>query len=234
VSASTKRASTKRPAARGAKTKTAAKAPAKVPKKSGTRRGAPKRTAAARKAAARAKDAGAIGPWGSTAQRGLRDLGIVAGMAAGAGVQEVASEFGVSVKTVREVCQRREARPSLLNAKPMEILEGFLGETRDTLDLLRAAAAGAVVSNNLPVLVGAAKAELLARRELMELMVAVGLMPRDLELFHAEHVLRSIADSMVAVIGKLEAGQIDAAEAGAVFRSLVADPEAQRRHQLPA
>ncbi len=216
---------TGKPAAKKAPAKRAA--PAKVPNKSGNRGGA-KRTAAAREAAAQAKAAGAIGPWGSTAARGLRDLGIVAGMAAGARVQEVAAEFGVSVKTVREVCARREARPSPLDAKPMEILDGFVRATEDTLERLRGASLAAAASGNLPVLVGAAKAEVTARRELMELLTAAGVMPQNVYLFMQEEVLRGVAKRMAQTMAAVGRGEIDAAAALEVFDAII-----ERREERP-
>jgi len=231
VTTSAKRTSKRTATARSAKAPAKRKPAAKVPKKSGTSGGASKRTAAARKAAAQAKAADAIGPWGTTTARGLRDLGIVAGMAAGADVKEVASGFGVSVKTVREVCQRREARPSLLNAQPMQILEGFLSETQDTLDRLKAAAGCAAASNNLPVLVGAAKAELKARRELMELMVAVGLLPSNLELVRVESVLRAMAVEMGNGLQRVKRGEITLDECHTLFRSIAQGHERHDRQQ---
>jgi predicted transcriptional regulator len=216
-----------------AKTPTTKRKPAaKVPKNPGTQGGARKRTAA-RKAAAQAKAAGAIGPWGSTGSRGMRNLAIVAGMAAGADVQEVASEFGISVKTVREVCQGREARPSMMSTAPMEILEGFLGETQDTLDRLKAAANGAAAANNLPVLVGAAKAEVIVRHELMELAQAVGLLPVHLSWFAAESTLRAMAKEMGSAVRRLRSGEITIDEMEELFTQIASEHKRDRQKALP-
>jgi hypothetical protein len=196
-------------------------APAKVAKKSAAPGGRTKAQKAAALAARRAKAAAAVGPFGSASQRALRDIAIVTGIAAGASVQEIAAEFALSERAVREVCARREARPSLLDARPIQVLEGFVRDTQDTLDRLKAAATAAAASNNLPVLVGAAKAEVIARRELIDLMVTVGAMPADLRTFRAESVLRQAAERLAMAMMELKRGEIDVDGAWAIFDEIV-------------
>lgn len=217
-----------------AKTKTKRKPAGKAASKRGGKRAStsapksrqsPKR---ASRAVAKAKAAGAEGPHGTDAQRSLRDAAIIARLETGAPQRDVAKEFGIAERTVREVRDKRAARPSPLDDTPMEILEGLAKDYLASVADFKAMAFRHGDANPA-VALGAMKGALVANERYLELMSLVGKLPENLELFRAEGVLRRVADELIAAMGRVERGEMSAAEAADFFRSLV---EGEERKQL--
>lgn len=203
------------------------KAPRKVKaaKKSAGAGGA--RAAAAVK---RAKDAGALGPGGTQAQRALRDAAIMAGLIAERTQAEVASELGISARTVREVKARAGKRPSILKKLPMDIVEELLAALREDIASFQAMAY-AHADANPSVAVAAKKGAMQARERLIEMLLALNVLPQNLSIFRSESIVRQIATEMVSTMGKAERGEITIQEAHAHFLSVI---DADKQRQLGA
>jgi hypothetical protein len=213
--AQARRPARKAPAKRAAPRKAAAKAAAPHP---GVKR--------ARKAVESAKRAGAIGPFGTDAQRCMRDGAIVSMLAAGSTQRVVASEFGLSLRTVQAVVAAQRKAPSLLDEVPMAIVESFVRSMRRRIAEFHAMNFHHADANP-SVAVAALKGAQRTEERLIEVLGELGKLPSNLSLLRAESVMRAIADTMLQAMFKLERGEIDAGEAMAVFRSAIA-PDEQR------
>jgi hypothetical protein len=209
--AAVRRAPAKRTAARAA-----GKSAVKTAKRGGRRTAAQK---AADAAAAEAKARGAVGPNGSDAQRAIRDGAIVMRLRAGVSDREVADEFGLAERTVREVREKRQAQ-SVRELVPAAILKELVEDLEDVIRAFRAIAYEQ--ASRMPaVAVGALRCELKARRELLDLQLATGLVPHDTFTYLAEEQVRRIAQQMLRTMLALTEGEIDAEAALQVFREVV-------------
>jgi hypothetical protein len=186
------------------------------------------------RAAAAAKAGGAIGKGDrgelDRHQRALRDTAIMARVAEGRTSAAIGEEFDISARSVEAVKAKWREGVAPLDRPPMEVVE-WLAEMhlRQFGDL--AAQAAACAGRNESVSLGAKKAAGDALVRYTELMCAVGLLPENLSLFRSERALRRLADELMLVMERVEAGEMNAAEAGAFFKSLVSDAPAT---QLPA
>jgi hypothetical protein len=186
------------------------------------------------RAAAAAKAGGALGKSDrgelDRHQRALRDTAIMARVAEGRTSKAIGEEFGISERSVESVKAKWREGVAPLDRPPMEVLE-WLAEVhlRQFGDL--SAQAAACAGRNESVSLGAKKAAGDALARYTDLLCAVGLLPENLGLFRSERALRRLADEMLLVMERVEAGDMDAAEAGAFFTSLVSDAPAA---QLPA
>ena len=183
------------------------------------------------RAAATAKAGGALGKGDrgelDRHQRALRDTAIMARVAEGRTSAAIGEEFGISARSVEAVKAKwREGVPPL-DRPPMEVVE-WLAEMhlRQFGDL--SAQAAACAGRNESVSLGAKKAAGDALARYTELMCAVGLLPENLSLFRSERALRRLADELLDVMERVEAGDMNAADAGAFFKSLVTDTPAAR------
>lgn len=218
--------------------KARAKAPAKpkVPAKpkAGTRgaKATAKKTAtsgaAAKKANAaadRAKKAGAAKARGTSAQLALRNSAILARVAQGIASVEIAKEFGVDARTVQRVVKDGAKLRSPLDERPMELLRAIAaGYTRSIGDY--EGMAFAWVDTNQSASLGAKKAADETRARLATLLVEVGKLPTDLELFRSEMQMQRIAEEMVGMMRRVAAGEADASEAVDYFRTLISSQQA--------
>jgi hypothetical protein len=215
---------------------------AKAPRKAPAKRAAPRKAArkvaartggskaAAAKAVERAKDAGALGPGGSNAQRHLRDGAIVVSLAAGRTQAEVASEFAVSERTVRLAKERAAKAPSLLDEVPMAIVEEMLRSMRRLIaDFYVMAYRHA--DANPSVAVAALKGAHATQERLLELLTGLGKLPEDMELFRAESELRAVADRMLETMELVVAGELTVEDAGEVFRLMTQQSPGRPRLQ---
>lgn len=214
-----------------AKTKRPAKTAKRATVRKMTSRGKAKTAQTAERAAAKARAQGARGRASKLTkyQTALRDTAIMARVHEGRTRKRVAEEFGISVRAVEAIVADFRASPSSLDDAPMQIVER-LARTylRQVGDLQAMAAEHA--ERNPNVALGATKAAGDALLRYTELMSAVGKLPDNLELFRAESVLRQIADEMMDTMERVEAGELSAADAGAVFRRIVSEGE---RVQIP-
>lgn len=169
--------------------------------------------------AAKAKAAGAIGRGLDRHRRALRDTAIMARVWEERPVKSIATEFGVSVRTVESVKDDWSKRGKQLDKEPMELVEWLTSmHFRQFGDLTAMAEATATL--NPSVSLGAKKAAGDALLRYTEMLSLVGKLPENLELFRAETVLRRLADEMVTTMERVQAGEITPAEAADVFRSM--------------
>jgi hypothetical protein len=180
-------------------------------------------------AVARARAGDAMGPGDhgklTKYQLALRDSAILARAHAGSLHREIAAEFGITARAVDQVVARlREAR-SGLDDRPMEILEWIARSYLRSMGDFQAMAAHQAKSNPA-VALGAMKAAGDALERYTVLMVEVGSLPANLNLFRAESVLRRMADELVEVMERVESGEMSPMDAGVFFRELVGPDQA--------
>lgn len=152
-------------------------------------------------------------------QIALRDTAIMARIAEGKTHTSIAKEWGISIRAVGQVVERwAEGVPSL-DREPMEIVEWLARmHLRQIGDLEVMATRNA--ERNPNVALGAKRASGEAMLRYMDLMSAVGKLPENLELFRAESVLRRLADEMVETMERVQAGDMEVADAVVFFRGL--------------
>jgi hypothetical protein len=219
--------------------------PRPVSAKPSTKRAAPRKAArkpaaqmrgskAAQQAVERAQKAGALGPGGTSAQRALRDGAIVVSLAAGRTQAEVASEFAVSERTVRMVEQRSAQAPSMLDDLPMDIIEERLRALRRRIADFSALAYQHADANP-SVAVAAMKGAERIEETLIEVLSYIRKLPGNLELFHTETVLRSIAAEMGKAFARVKAGELTPEAADELVMKFVREGEARERQRaLPS
>lgn len=216
-----------------------ARKPAKKPDiKSSGRGGRAKASPTARrkaaKATAQAKATGAVGKYGTQAQRAMRDNAIVSRLLAGETQKEVGKLFGITERMVNRIAKRHGSRPTIFDKVPMDIAESY---SRDLEGLLRDfdALAYEHADANPNVAVGALKGKLTTLEHLMELASHAGKLPTNLELFRVESVLRQMAEDMALTMGRVKRGEISAEDAHEHFVELAARADSdQRQKALPA
>ncbi len=179
--------------------------------------------AAADELAKLAKAEGAAGPYGTAANRSLRDAAILAALAAGATQKQAAANFGVAERTVRLIASHARSVASPLDEPAMQVLEGLLRTFRAmSADL--AVMAYANVDRNPPVALGAMKARLHTLTAYADLLDAVGFLPTDLSVTRAEAELLKLADLTLAKLGEVERGELGAAEMAAWIKDAILAP----------
>jgi hypothetical protein len=80
----------------------------------------------------------------------------------------------------------------------------------------------------LPKRTYASKAEMIARRELTELMEAVGLLPSELRVFWPESLVRQVAERMAEMMMAVKRGEMTVEQALDEFDCIIS-----RRHERP-
>lgn len=184
-------------------------------------------TRAQRTAATAAKRAKASKATGSMrghrgAKRLLRDSAIVARVQAGVPTSTVAAEFEVTQRTVQRVVERFDAAPTLLDARPMEIIERMLRRWQRMIADFEGLAYRYADSNPTAAL-GAKKAAADAANELTRLLVQVGKMPENLEYFRTTAEVRHLMRGLMLRLDRLEDGEITGAEVADYVRDIVLD-----------
>lgn len=176
-------------------------------------------TARARRAVERANARDAKGPGGRASQRALRNTAVIARLEGGATSREVAREFGIGERTVRLIAETANRWTTPLTHEPMQILNGVLRDyDRAVQDFL--ALAFRYEASSPAAAVAALRGALQARERHVELLSLVGKLPEDLETFVAQSVLQRLADEMVDLMGRVESGELSAADAGRRFRDM--------------
>jgi len=145
---------------------------------------------AADKAAKAAHNAGATGPRLTAAAQVLRDQAICSRAMCAVPQKHIASEFGISERTVRDVLQRAKSAPSLLASPPADLLEDLLRAFQTTASALDVLAADNA-QHNPAVALGAARSAHAARVQLLDLLIACGVLPERLDRVRAESELRA-------------------------------------------
>lgn len=216
----------KRTSARPAKKGTAKKrtAPSPNTKTRGRRRKVvttKKAQDAAEAVAKVAKDNDAVGGRGLTAaKRRLRDTAIAARFAAGWTQQMIAIEFGITERQVRRVLDDHGKMPSGLDARPIELIEELLrGYRVDIADF--EAMAHAFAEKHPAAAIGAKKGARDSRESYGQLLLALGKLPTNWELFRSEAQMVRIAEGMVETLEGLVRGDVAPEAALAHFRSLL-------------
>lgn len=189
--------------------------------------------AAATRAVERAKTKGAVGPNGTDSQRAIRDGAIIASLAAGHTQAEVAAELGVTTRTVQRVKASATKRPSILEKLPMQIVERLLASACERIADFSAMAYHHADSNPNAA-IGAMKGAAQAEERLIELLLALGVLPDNLQLFRAESVLNAMAERMGEVMAQLNRGEITIEQAVDAFKKLTEETEHRDRERLTA
>lgn len=209
--------------------KSPAPSKARTSAKTRTRRKADRAPKAAAKraesAAQAAKAAGAVSRSGkglTMAQRRLRDSAIVARLAAGWTQEMVAEEFGLTDRQVRRIASETQATLTALDKRPMQVLEDLLrGYERAVVDFEAMAHEWAAAHPNAAM--GAKRAALDTRVAVAELLMRLGKLPRNLELFRSEAQMLRIAEEMVGKLEDLARGDASADDVLVFFRALLPD-----------
>lgn len=205
----------------------AKKEPARKPPGGGAKSAKAKKPAARSKAAtaaaAAAKAANARGKRLNASKAALRDSLIVARKAQDWPWEAIAAEAGITPRRCQQIVEEHRGIKSPLEELPMRLLEDLsMGLKLSIGDFEAMAAAHAEV--NPAVALGAKKAANEARRDLLDLLQAVGKLPENLELFRTEAEMQRLAEQMVEKIEGVASGDVTPYEALMFFRGLVMRP----------
>lgn len=188
----------------------------------------------AAQAKAAAKAHGAVGPGQhgklTAGQRAFRDGAIMAGIHAGEKPSELAKEFGISLRQLRNVTKRFREGDTVLDEAPMEIVNRMIRTYE--LAMRRFAALADENRDRMPaVALGAVKAEVDAFEKLLGVLVATDKLPHNLELFRSEDEMNRIGVLMVEKVMAFERGEITASGVADFFFGMVA-PDVQKVREL--
>jgi transposase-like protein len=171
--------------------------------------------------AERAKADGGAGPYGSAAERALRDAAVIARLTLGWTQAEVAREFGISERTIRAIRDRAGRSRSPLDEAPVALVEDLLRALRQLYaDLV--ALAFKYEDRNPPSAIGALKQSRECLADLVSLLRAVGKLPDNLGVFALERDLLHLGDVVLIELEKVASGETTAAEAVEFVRAVVA------------
>jgi hypothetical protein len=130
-------------------------------------------------------------------ERFLRNSQVVRERARGLGWAEISARFGLSDRQARRVvAEYRESRPHLHELDPIEIIEEALLQHDAAIEDL---ALLAQTTSHDGTKLGAIKGRLEALRAKLELMAAVGVLPRDLRRLQIEVDIRHVAQAILDV-----------------------------------
>jgi hypothetical protein len=143
-------------------------------------------------------------------QRSTRNVEVVAARARGLGWEEIASRFKISSRQARRiVAEYRECQPRLHEVDPIETIEEAFQQYDAAISDL------AILSEKTThsgVKLGAIKGRLDALRAKLDLMAAVGVLPRNLGRLQVEFDARQVAQSILQIFSTF-AVPIEAQEA---------------------
>jgi hypothetical protein len=161
--------------------------------------------------------------------RALRDLAILSALNAGAKIRDVATEFGISTRSVSRIRTKFVEQPTALDQPPMLIVEDALRSYDKQLEVWSALAERYSRSHNGGAIVVAALrgyADTLERK--MRVLRALGQLPANLSTFRMEGDLIRLGLLVLESLDQAAEGKIDIEEARVRVSELVA------RRELPA
>jgi hypothetical protein len=162
---------------------------------------------AASGAARAAKAQRAVGKYLPRDKKALRDSAIIAQAFAGASHADLAAEFGVSERSVRDIVGNFHKRPSLLNTPPLAIVEDLIALTRSMVGEFQAMAAR-TEETNPAVALGAKRQARESLSDLVVLLASIGKLPTDLEVLAAQADLLRMGDLILEHVEMLQRGEI--------------------------
>lgn len=165
---------------------------------------------------ASAHAAGATGARVTMAQRRLRDTAIIAAIHAGQKPKEVAESFELTVRQVRRIVTEHQAMPSVLDQRPLELVEEMISMYRRAVADFEAMA-DYYRDSHPNVALGAKRGALDTRERLQGLLEVIGKLPDNLELFKTEMEQRRFSELMLVKIKQVEDGEITLADLSAFF-----------------
>lgn len=189
---------------------------------------APNAEEIARRARERAERAGAIdaGHHGALtfAQRQLRDAAIVSARNAGQLRKDVAKTFGLTPRQITNVENSFRARRSVLEDRPMVIIEELMRAYQSQIARFAAVANAAAADGKMSIAVRALQGEADATERYTNLLADVGKLPDNLERFRSESEMTRIGEQMRDTILQLGAGDVTIGEAVERFDQLLLAP----------
>lgn len=174
----------------------------------------------ARQLIAEATALGIYGPQADFARRRLRDTAIVAAVAAGQKPTKLAEDFAITPTRVRQILRDRSRAPSVLEARPMQLLEDLLRTYRDDIADLEAMARR-YLDSHPAVALGAKRSAIETREKLVMVLESLGKLPDNLELFRSESEMLRVAEIMLDKLDGLRQGKLSGDEVFEFFRSLL-------------
>jgi AcrR family transcriptional regulator len=160
--------------------------------------------------AKRAEEVGAKGRRLSSAKQALRDTLIVTRKAQDWPIAAIATEAGVSVRTVHTVLREREQMgQDLLARDPIDVVKTMATQLQGSIGDFEAMAY-AYGETHPSAAVGAKKGADQAREKLLMLLQATGRMPRDLGGLGDLMGMRELASEMVDAVRAFKRGEADA------------------------
>ena len=130
-------------------------------------------------------------------ERAVRNADVVRARARGLGWEEIAGRFGLSERQCRRILDDYRASESRLHEiDPIETVEGALDQYDAAIEEL---ALLAERTAHDAVRLGAIKTRLDVLRGKLDLMAAVGVLPRDLGQLHVEIDVRNVVRAIVNV-----------------------------------
>lgn len=157
------------------------------------------------------------------AQRQLRDAAIVAALHAGHEVRQVAREFSLTARQIRNIEKSFKERPTPLDSAPMEIIERLLRTYESQISRF-AAIANAQLETRPSIAVRALQGEADATERYANLLGDIGKLPDNLELFRSESEMRAVGERMVESLHELAAGDITIGDVIDRFESMLLSP----------
>lgn len=137
-----------------------------------------------------------------------RNMQIVAARARHVSVPDIAAEWGLTERRVRQILLKwRETNPTLRAQDPVEIVDELLIGYEATIEDLAVIARRAVDGNNLSAAVGAHNSKMRAYREMAELLQATGVLPHDLGTFNLVIDGRITAERIITVLERFNVSE---------------------------
>jgi hypothetical protein len=156
----------------------------------------------------------------SAAQKTLRDAAIVAALHSGVEVKVVAKRYEITPRAVQSVFRAFRLRPTAVDHRPMEIVERLLRSYEEQMQSF-AAVAESTIERQPAVAVAALKGQAESLERYVMVLLHLGKLPRNLELFAAEAQMRRRGEEVGQLLEDVVQGRLSALEAQARYEELL-------------